>query len=44
MGIGSAQTIEGETTGKTCNRPKETFEGLGHVMRDEVLVHLHHGD
>jgi len=44
MGVWSAQAVESETTGKTSNRPEETFESLGHVVRDEIFVDLHHGD
>lgn len=42
--VWGANAIEGETTGQTGNGAEQAFKGLRHVMRDEVLVDLHHGD
>jgi len=39
-GIRSAEAIEREATRKTSNRTEQTFEGLRHVMRHEILVYL----
>jgi hypothetical protein len=44
VGVGRAQAIERETTRKTGDRPEQTLKCLRQVMRDEVLVDLHHGD
>jgi hypothetical protein len=40
VGVGGAQAVERETTGQTSNGAEQTFERLGHVVRDEVLVDL----
>jgi hypothetical protein len=40
MRVGSAEPVKGKTTRKTSNGTKETFEGLRHVMGQEVFVHL----
>lgn len=42
--VGRAETVEGETTGKTGDGTEKGLESLGHVVRDEVFVDLHHGD
>ena len=44
VGVRRAQAVESETTGQAGDGSKERLEGLGHVMGQEVLVHLHHGD
>lgn len=44
MCVGCPETVERETTGKTSHGTEKTLESLGHVMRDEVFVHLHHSD
>ena len=40
MCVGSANSVQSEAAGKTGDRTEQTFEGLGHVMRYEVLVYL----
>ena len=40
VGVGRPETVERETTGQASNGAEETLERLGHVMGDEVLVHL----
>ena len=40
--IRGAETVERETTGQTGDGTEQTLESLGHVMRDEVFVDLHH--
>lgn len=40
VGIRSPDAIESETTGKTGNGAEQTFERFGHMMRDEVFIHL----
>lgn len=40
MCVRSAEAVKGETTRKTGNRTKQTFEGLSHMMGKEVLVYL----
>ena len=42
VGVGRAESVHRETTGKTGDRPEERFESLGKVVRDEVLVDLRH--
>ena len=44
VGIRGAETVERETTGQTSDGAEQTFESLGHVVRNEVLVDLHHRD
>ena len=44
VGVGSTQTVEGETTGQTGGGTEQGLERLGHVVRDEVLVHLMHSE
>ena len=43
-GLGCANAIHGETTRQTGDGSEETFKGLRQIVRDVVLVHLHHGD
>lgn len=38
--IRGSQPVESETTRKTGNGSKKTFESLRHVVRNEVLVYL----
>ena len=40
MRVGGPQAIEGETTRQTGDGTEKTLECFGHVMRDEVFVHL----
>ena len=44
VGIGGTEAIQGETTGQTSDRTEQRLERLGHVVRDEVFVDLHHRD
>ena len=43
VSLGSADAVHGETTRKTGDGTEKRLEGLGQVVRDEVLVDLHHG-
>lgn len=38
--VGRTDSVDTETTGKTGDGSKETFERLGQVMRDVVFVNL----
>lgn len=40
--VGSADTIQRETTGQTRHRAEQTLESLGQVMGDVVFVDLDH--
>ena len=40
MRVRSAQSVDGETTGKTGDRIEERLERFRQVMRDEILVDL----
>ena len=42
--IGRPEAVQRETTGKTSNRAEKTLKRLCHVMRNEVLINLHHSD
>lgn len=42
--VGCAETVEGETTGQTGDGAEQRLERLRHVVGNEVLVNLHHGD
>lgn len=41
--VRSAQSVDGETTGKTGDRIEERLERFRQVMRDEILVDLEDG-
>ena len=42
--VGCAETVEGKTTGQTGDGAEQRLERLRHVVGNEVLVNLHHGD
>lgn len=44
MRVGCAESVHCETTGKTSDRSEKRFKGFGKVMRNEVFVHLRHGN
>lgn len=44
MRVGRADAEHGETAGKTRDGAEQTLEGLGEVVRDEVLVDLRGSD
>ena len=44
VGIRRSQAVERETTGKTSNGTEQRLESLRQMVRNEVLVDLHHGN
>ena len=44
VGVGSAESVHGETTGQASDRAEQAFECFGEVVGDVVFVDLHHSD
>jgi hypothetical protein len=44
VGVGSAESVHGETTRQASDRAEQAFECFGEVVGDVVFVDLHHSD